>query len=290
MSPGTSLRACSGASAQQVRLARDHGVHGDARRRREAHAPIAVDGRVRERRSAGPRTLEKIRENIHGLGRSHMDRADSSMESTASRRCTGSFTNQGEPDATGGAIRSSTAESTSSTSSTSSRRRPATGEVARAREGGGDQPRARPPSARAACTSAGRRRSRPARAATSPASSRRSAPGSRASRSATRSSASPHNRASHAELVVGRGAATSRRDRAAVPWEAAGSLFVVGTTAVGRGPRGVARRRRRGRDLRRRRRRRHARRAARARRRRDRSSASPASATTSGCASTARSR
>ena len=55
-----------GSVGPEVRLARDHGVHGDARPRGEAHPPIVAHRCVGECGSAGAGTLEKVRQNIHG--------------------------------------------------------------------------------------------------------------------------------------------------------------------------------------------------------------------------------
>ena len=122
-----------------------------------------------------------------------------------------------------------TATSTSWTSSTSTRPSPARARSSSASRRPASTP-ARPRSGRARCTSAGRRPSRPARAATSRASSPRSGRASTACRVGDEVIGYTDERASHAELVAVDAEHLTPRP-AAVPWEVAGSLYVVGATA-----------------------------------------------------------
>ncbi|HEV8554896.1 MAG TPA: hypothetical protein VGR06_00675 [Actinophytocola sp.] len=84
--------------------------------------------------------------------------------------------------------------------------------------------------ARAGCTTAGPRRSRPARAATWPASSPKTGPGVTGFSPGDQVLGFTHDRASHADLVVVDSAHLIDRPEG-LSWEAAGSLFVAGTTA-----------------------------------------------------------
>ena len=138
-----------------------------------------------------------------------------------------------------------------------------------ARRGDRHQPRRGRDPRRARCTSAGRRPSRPARAATSRAWSTEVGAGVDGVSVGDEVIGYTDERASHAELVAVDAEHLTPRP-AAVPWEVAGSLYVVGATAYAAVRAVAPARRRRRRRLGRRRRRRDPRRAARARRGGDR--------------------